>query len=107
MPCAGSCTSSRITSKSLGTGTRQRSSKCRSHGCDVDLRRGGGRVRWNELKAEDVGLVLQFVPLVLGFFTYKAAMVARGGLDLFSEIASDRKSSESPAALESDASLQE
>ena len=49
-------------------------------------------LRWNELKAADVGLVLQFVPLVLGFFTYKAAMVGRGGLNLFSEISTDPSS---------------
>ena len=63
--------------------------------------------RWNELKAEDVGLALQFVPLVLGFFTYKAAMVARGGLNLFSEIFTDPNASTPVSALPSESGPQE
>ena len=76
---------------------------CNTHGstgCGTDIC-SDRHARWNEFKAEDAGLALQFVPLVLGFFTYKAAMVARGGLDLFSEMAAERTASE-PAA-ESDA----
>lgn len=50
-----------------------------------------------------MGVALQFVPLVLGFFTYKGAMVARGGLDLFSEMARNRKMAEPMPAPEADA----
>jgi len=39
--------------------------------------------RWNTLKADEVGLHLQLLPVLLGFFTYKGAVIARGALDLF------------------------
>ena len=40
--------------------------------------------RWNTLKADEVGLHLQLLPVLLGFFTYKGAVIARGALDLCS-----------------------
>ena len=35
------------------------------------------------MKADEVGLHLQLLPVLLGFFTYKGAVIARGALDLF------------------------
>ena len=55
--------------------------------------------RWNTLAAHDVGLTLQLLPMLLGFFTYKAAVIAKTGLSLLESI-----SKESSKAATSDAS---
>jgi len=46
--------------------------------------------RWNMIKADDVGLTLQLLPMLLGFFTYKGAMIARGGVNFFTDISDKR-----------------
>lgn len=38
--------------------------------------------RWNTLAAEQVGLTLQLLPMLVGFLTYKVAVVARQGKDV-------------------------
>lgn len=38
--------------------------------------------RWNTLAAPDVGLTLQLLPMLLGFFTYKVAVITKTGLSL-------------------------
>ena len=35
-----------------------------------------------------MGLHLQLLPVLLGFFTYKGAVIARGALDLFAGLSS-------------------
>jgi len=45
-----------------------------------------GYNRYNSLLAEDVGLTLQLLPMLVGFFTYKGAVVGRQGLALFEEL---------------------
>lgn len=52
--------------------------------------------RWNELAAENVGVTLYLVPILLGFFTYKMALVARQSLALFSNLAEDAKRDAKP-----------
>ena len=42
--------------------------------------------RWNTLAAHDVGITLQLMPMLLGFFTYKAAVIAKTGLSLLDSI---------------------
>lgn len=42
--------------------------------------------RWNTLAAHDVGITLQLLPMLLGFFTYKAAVIAKTGLSLLDSI---------------------
>ena len=44
------------------------------------------RCRWNTLAAQDVGITLQLLPMLLGFFTYKAAVIAKTGLSLLESI---------------------
>lgn len=58
--------------------------------------------RWNELKAEEVGLHLQLLPMLLGFFTYKASVIAKNFTVLARELtdsigASNASSSSSSA----------
>lgn len=38
-----------------------------------------GANRWNLMKAADVGVTAEFLPMLVGFFCYKAAVVARQG----------------------------
>jgi hypothetical protein len=38
--------------------------------------------RWNQLYAGDAGVTLQLIPELLGFFTYKLAVVARQGVQV-------------------------
>ena len=45
--------------------------------------------RWNQLYADDYGVTLQLIPELLGFFTYKLAVVARQGLQVMNEFSQD------------------
>ena len=45
--------------------------------------------RWNTLAAPDVGLTLQLLPMLLGFFTYKAAVIAKTGLSLLESMSKE------------------
>jgi len=45
-----------------------------------------GYNRYNILAAEHTGLTLQFLPILVGFFTYKGAVIARQSLALFSDL---------------------
>lgn len=45
--------------------------------------------RWNTLAAEDTGITLQLLPMLLGFFTYKAAVIAQGALSLLENLAAN------------------
>jgi hypothetical protein len=36
--------------------------------------------RWNQVYAANAGLTLQLIPMLLGFFTYKLAVIGRQGL---------------------------
>ncbi len=59
--------------------------------------------RWNTLAAHDVGITLQLLPMLLGFFTYKAAVIAKTGLSLLDSIAKGADQavlSETSAALD-------
>lgn len=47
-----------------------------------------GYNRYNTLAAEQVGLQLQLLPMLVGFFTYKGAVVAKQSMTLFSELSS-------------------
>lgn len=42
--------------------------------------------RWNQLYADQFGVELQLLPMLVGFFTYKIAVVFRQGLQLLDEI---------------------
>lgn len=42
--------------------------------------------RWNQLYADQFGYHLDFYGMLVGFFTYKLAVIGRQGLELFSEI---------------------
>ncbi len=42
--------------------------------------------RYNTLVADETGLTLQLLPMLLGFFTYKGAVVARQSLALFNDL---------------------
>ena len=42
--------------------------------------------RWNLLYADEYGLALELLPMLAGFFTYKLAVIARQGLELFAEM---------------------
>lgn len=44
---------------------------------------GLGYNRWNELYAEQLGVTLQLLPMLVGFFTYKLAVIARQYKDVF------------------------
>jgi hypothetical protein len=43
--------------------------------------------RYNTMLAEETGLTLQLLPMLIGFFTYKLAVVAKQSLVLFGELA--------------------
>ncbi|KAL4459164.1 hypothetical protein ABPG75_014029 [Micractinium tetrahymenae] len=47
-----------------------------------------GYNRYNSLVAEQTGLTLELLPMLLGFFTYKGAVFAKQSLVLFGELAS-------------------
>jgi ATP synthase protein I len=54
--------------------------------------------RYNLFLAEDTGITLQLLPILVGFFTYKGAVIARQSLVLFGELAAPYKSSSSLAS---------
>ncbi|KAL0041154.1 hypothetical protein WJX77_006920 [Trebouxia sp. C0004] len=62
--------------------------------------------RWNTLAAHDVGITLQLLPMLLGFFTYKAAVIAKTGLSLLDSISkgSDRRLTSETAVVFDEAS---
>ena len=45
-----------------------------------------GYNRYNTLVAEETGLYLSLLPMLVGFFTYKVAVVGKQGIDLFDDI---------------------
>jgi ATP synthase protein I len=47
--------------------------------------------RWNTLYAADYGVTLQLYALLVGFFTYKLAVLGRQGLELLSELSEPEK----------------
>lgn len=53
--------------------------------------------RWNTVVAPQVGASAQLLPMLVGFFTYKAAILGRGGLDLLDDLTGGRAASPSSA----------
>lgn len=47
--------------------------------------------RWNLLYADEYGVTLQLYALLVGFFTYKLAVLGRQGLELLSELSEPEK----------------
>jgi ATP synthase protein I len=47
--------------------------------------------RWNTLYADEYGVTLQLYALLVGFFTYKLAVLGRQGLELLSELSEPEK----------------
>lgn len=56
--------------------------------------------RWNTLAAPDVGLTLQLLPMLLGFFTYKVAVITKTGLSLLETMSKGPESTPEKAAAE-------
>lgn len=54
--------------------------------------------RFNSMAAESTGVTLQLLPMLVGFFTYKGAVIARQSLVLFGELADGAKGSSSSEA---------
>ena len=55
------------------------------------------------MAAHDVGITLQLLPMLLGFFTYKAAVIVKTGLSLLDSISKgsdQRLTSETAVALD-------
>ena len=44
------------------------------------------RCRWNLVKAEDTGITLQLLPMLIGFFTYKVAVFTKQGAVLLNDL---------------------
>ncbi|KAK9818075.1 hypothetical protein WJX72_006729 [[Myrmecia] bisecta] len=67
-----------------------------------------GLNRWNTLAAGETGVTLQLLPILLGFFTYKVAVIARQSLVLFGELTESAKGADADGGVESaaDADLQ-
>ena len=42
--------------------------------------------RWNTLASEEVGVTLQLLPMLVGFFTYKGAVVVKTSVSLWDEM---------------------
>lgn len=47
--------------------------------------------RFNTLVGDQTGLTLQLLPMLLGFFTYKGAVLAKQSLALFGELAGSQQ----------------
>lgn len=62
--------------------------------------------RWNALYADDYGVTLNFYGMLVGFFTYKFAVIGRQGLQLLSDLSAPQSatadSSSSSSAGDSD-----
>ncbi|KAK9786381.1 hypothetical protein WJX73_001780 [Symbiochloris irregularis] len=58
--------------------------------------------RWNVLAAERTGIELELLPMLLGFFTYKAALVARQSVALFEEMSGKRPLAQQATAAASE-----
>lgn len=48
-----------------------------------------GYNRYNLLYAEQLGVALKLIPMLVGFFTYKFAVVGRQGLQLMNDVTSE------------------
>ncbi|GAX83105.1 hypothetical protein CEUSTIGMA_g10531.t1 [Chlamydomonas eustigma] len=48
--------------------------------------------RWNVLYADKVGVTLQLLPMMIGFFTYKIAVLARESKDLMADLSTPSQS---------------
>lgn len=57
--------------------------------------------------AEETGLTLQLLPMLLGFFTYKGAVIAKQSLVLFGELSAAGKPAEEGGAAEGVAAEQD
>ena len=49
--------------------------------------------RWNALYAEDYGIYLNLYGMLVGFFTYKLAVIGRQGLQLLSDLSAPQEQS--------------
>lgn len=49
--------------------------------------------RWNALYADEYGFHLNFYSMLIGFFTYKLAVLGRQGLELLNELSEPEKES--------------
>jgi ATP synthase protein I len=47
--------------------------------------------RWNAIYADDYGVHLNFYGMLIGFFTYKLAVVGRQGLQLLSDLSAPQQ----------------
>ena len=56
------------------------------------------------MAAADIGVTLQLMPMLLGFLTYKGAVIARGALDLFADLSGGGEGAANQAAAAATAS---
>ncbi|GAB4813108.1 hypothetical protein N2152v2_000154 [Parachlorella kessleri] len=56
--------------------------------------------RYNTMVADETGLTLQLLPMLLGFFTYKGAVIAKQSLVLFGDLAAAGKGTETQQSAE-------
>ena len=56
--------------------------------------------RYNSLVSDQMGLTLQLLPMLLGFFTYKGAVLAKQSLALFAELAGGQRQQADSGATE-------
>lgn len=54
--------------------------------------------RWNTLYAEDYGIYLNLYGMLVGFFTYKLAVVGRQGLQLLSDLSAPSSQQQSSSS---------
>jgi ATP synthase protein I len=54
--------------------------------------------RWNAINAEEYGIYLNFYGMLVGFFTYKLAVIGRQGLQLLSDLSLPREQQAAAAA---------
>lgn len=60
--------------------------------------------RWNAIYADDYGVHLDFYGMLIGFFTYKLAVVGRQGLQLLSDLSAPQQQQQAAAEGSSSAS---
>jgi hypothetical protein len=53
--------------------------------------------RWNAIYADDYGVHLDFYGMLIGFFTYKLAVVGRQGLQLLSDLSAPQQQQQAAA----------